>query len=46
MASHDLYNVRESATKIGIMRQGLLVDELTPTDVDHAELADRALQLM
>lgn len=46
MASHDLYHVHECATKIGIMRQGQLVDSLEPAEVDHAELADRALQLM
>lgn len=46
MATHDLYNVRESATRIGIMRQGQLVDLLNPADVDHSELEKRALQLM
>jgi ABC-2 type transport system ATP-binding protein len=46
MASHDLYNVRESATKIGIMRRGELVDSMEPSQVDHNELAARALKLM
>lgn len=46
MASHDLFNVRESATNIGIMRQGQLVDTLEPAGIGLSELADRALQAM
>lgn len=46
MASHDLHHVRESATRIGIMRQGELVETLSATDVSHTELVDRALEVM
>ena len=46
MASHDLYHIRESATRIGIMRQGGLVETFLATDVNHSELEHRALRLM
>lgn len=46
MASHDLYHVRESATRIGIMREGVLVETFPASDVSHSELEHRALQLM
>lgn len=46
MASHDLYHVRESATQIGIMRQGVLVETFQSMDITHSELEQRALQLM
>ncbi len=46
MASHDLYHARESATQIGIMRQGVLVETFPAADVSHAELEYRALRSM
>jgi ABC-2 type transport system ATP-binding protein len=46
MASHDLYRARESATRIGVMRQGVLVESFLATEVNHSELEHRALQLM
>lgn len=46
MASHDLHHVLQSATRIGIMRKGELIETFSATDVSHAELADRTLELM
>lgn len=46
MASHDLHHAQQSATRIGIMRQGELVDKLSPAEVNHADLVERALELM
>ncbi|HEY0981732.1 MULTISPECIES: ABC transporter ATP-binding protein [unclassified Schlesneria] len=46
MASHDLYQVRQIASRIGIMRQGVLVETFQSMDVSHLELEQRALQLM
>lgn len=46
MASHDLYHVRESATRIGIMRQGVLVESFLAADISHVDLEHRALHLM
>ena len=46
MASHDLHNTRESATRIGIMRKGELVQTFLATDVSHTELVNKALEYM
>jgi len=46
MASHDLHHARESATRIGIMRQGELVETISAAEVSHTELVKRALELM
>ena len=43
MASHDLHHAQESSTRIGIMRQGELVETLPAKELTHAELMDRAL---
>lgn len=46
MASHDLHHARECATRIGIMRQGELVETFSASDVEHTELVQRALTMM
>lgn len=38
MATHDLFRAREVATRIGIMKLGRLLDNLTAADVSHAQL--------
>jgi len=38
MATHDLFNARQVADRIGILREGRLVAELDPGDVAHDEL--------
>ena len=38
MATHDLFRSREIATRIGIMKQGVLVDEFAAADVSHQDL--------
>lgn len=38
MATHDLFNARQVADRIGILQQGRLVHEFDAADVDHAEL--------
>jgi len=46
MASHDLFRVRETAHKIGILKQGSLVEELNATDVSANTLEEMYLQYM
>lgn len=46
MASHDLYHAHEWATRIGVMRQGELIETMATTDLNQAKLVDRALELM
>lgn len=46
MASHDLHHARESSTRIGIMRKGVLVESFSAAEVSHSELAERAIKLM
>lgn len=46
MTSHDLYHARDSATRIGLMRQGVLVESFAADEVTHAELQQRVLQQM
>ena len=43
MATHDLFRAKESGTRIGIMRQGRLVDQMEAASVGHAELEQRYL---
>jgi ABC-2 type transport system ATP-binding protein len=38
MATHDLFRAKESATRVGIMKQGRLVRTLETTEVGHADL--------
>jgi ABC-2 type transport system ATP-binding protein len=38
MATHDLFRAREVATRIGIMKRGRLLDNLTAADLSHAQL--------
>ena len=38
MATHDLFRSREIATRIGIMKQGVLVDQFAAVDVSHQDL--------
>ena len=46
MATHDLYRAKEIASRIGIMRQGQLVETIKPGDVSHTELETIALRSM
>ncbi len=38
MATHDLFRAKESATRLGIMKRGRLVETLQAAEVDHADL--------
>jgi len=38
MATHDLFRSREIATRIGIMKRGVLVDQFSAGDVSHTDL--------
>jgi ABC-2 type transport system ATP-binding protein len=38
MATHDLFRAKESGTRVGIMKHGRLVAELTTADLGHADL--------
>jgi len=38
MATHDLFRAKETGTRIGIMREGRLVRELSADEVSHADL--------
>jgi len=44
MTSHDLSHARDSATRIGLMRQGVLVESFAADEVTHGELQQRVLQ--
>lgn len=46
MASHDLFRVRETADRIGILKQGNLVEELSAKDVSANRLEEMYLQYM
>lgn len=46
MATHDLFRAKETGTRIGIMREGRLVDELSADEVSHADLEQIYLQHM
>lgn len=38
MATHDLFRAKETGTRIGIMREGRLVEELSTGDVSHSDV--------
>jgi ABC-2 type transport system ATP-binding protein len=38
MATHDLFRAKETGTRIGIMREGRLMRELSTTEVSHADV--------
>ena len=38
MATHDLFRAKETGTRVGIMREGHLVQELDAGEVSHADL--------
>ncbi len=46
MATHDLFRSREIATRIGIMKQGLLVDERDASEISLPELESLYLEHM
>ncbi|MEM6525244.1 MAG: ABC transporter ATP-binding protein [Bacteroidota bacterium] len=46
MASHDLFRVRETADRIGILKHGTLVEELNADDVSANRLEEMYLQYM
>ena len=46
MATHDLFRARETGTRIGIMKEGRLVDELSTNEVTHADVEKIYLQHM
>ena len=46
MASHDLFRVRETADKIGILKHGMLVEELAADQVSANTLEEMYLQYM
>jgi ABC-2 type transport system ATP-binding protein len=38
MATHDLFRAKETGTRIGIMKSGRLVQELSTDEVSHADV--------
>ena len=46
MATHDLFRAREIADRIGIMKSGSLVKDLSPASVDQSTLEEVYLQQM
>ena len=46
MTSHDLFRAKESGSRIGIMREGRLLEELDTDDVSHLDLEKIYLQHM
>jgi ABC-2 type transport system ATP-binding protein len=46
MATHDLFNAKELATRIGIMKSGKLVETLNPEAITHRDLERIYLQHM
>jgi len=46
MASHDLFRVRETADRIGILKQGRLVEELNSENISANMLEEMYLQYM
>ncbi len=43
MATHDLFNAKQVANRIGILRQGRMVDEFDADSVSHTELQAKYL---
>ena len=46
IATHDLFRAKETGTRIGIMKEGRLVDELSTGEVSHADVEKIYLQHM
>ena len=46
MASHDLFRVRETCDKIGILKQGCLIKEMSSNEVTSNELENIYLNFM
>lgn len=46
MATHDLFRAKETGTRIGIMRQGVLRSEFLASEVSHSDLERAYLQAM
>ena len=46
MATHDLFRAKEDATRVGIMRHGQLVRELTAAEITHTDLEKLYLETM
>jgi len=46
MATHDLFRAKEDATRVGIMRHGSLVRELTAAEISHTDLEKLYLETM
>jgi ABC-2 type transport system ATP-binding protein len=44
MATHDLFNAKQVADRIGIMKQGRLVAEVSARDIGHPELEELYLE--
>ena len=38
MATHDLFRAKETGTRVGIMRHGVLRAEYAASDISHGEL--------
>ena len=38
MATHDLFRAKETGTRVGIMKHGNLVAEMTTDEIGHADL--------
>ena len=38
MATHDLFRAKDTGTRVGIMRYGRLVTELSTDEIGHADL--------
>lgn len=46
MATHDLFRAKETGTHIGIMKQGVLVEQLTTDQINHTDLEKLYLRHM
>ncbi len=46
MATHDLFRAKETGTRIGIMKQGRLVREITTDEISHTDLEKIYLEHM
>lgn len=46
MATHDLFRAKESGTRVGIMKHGRLVAEMTTDQIGHADLEQVYLENM
>jgi ABC-2 type transport system ATP-binding protein len=46
MASHDIFRVRETCNKIGILKKGKLVNEILSKDVSSNQLEEIYINFM